>query len=144
MMIVKSVADVSTDQQVHRVRRARSFRRPVLLWFTALLLFLSFVSFVAFLTFGTLMVLQNDKTMGIFALAAISAMVVTRLWAALYTRRLTCPLCMGTVLHEKTCRKHGNARRFPLLGYRTTAVLSALLCLGFTCMYCGTAFRLKK
>jgi hypothetical protein len=144
MMTVKSVAEVAPDASIQRVRRARPFKRPVLLWFTAMLLFFSFAALVAFVVFGVRMYLEGNKTMGIYALASVGLMLVTRVWAAIYSRRLCCPLCMGTVLHEKTCRKHHYAKRLPLLGYRAATVLGVLFTAGFTCMYCGTPFRLKK
>lgn len=134
----------SSQPTTQRVRRARAFRRPGLLWLTALLYTISFAALVAFIVFGARMYFEANKQMGIYSLIAIGVMVVTRIWAALNSRNLTCHLCMGTVLHEKSCHKHAGAKKLPLLSYRTTAVLSTLFGLGFTCMYCGSPYRLKK
>ena len=112
--------------------------------FAALLLVLAFFAFVGFGICGVKLLLTEDKLWGICALGCMAVFVVSRLVAAWYTHRLTCPLCHGTVLHEKRCRMHKDAKKWPLIGYRATAVLS-LLCTGlFSCMYCGTLFRLRK
>jgi amino acid transporter len=144
MTPVKSVADVVPDPHVQRVRRARSFKRPGLLWFTALLYVVAFAAFVAFVVFALRMYLEHNKAMGIYALAAIGVLVIARVWASINSRNLTCHLCMGPVLHEKTCHKHHDAKRLPIFGYRAATVLSTLFAGGFSCMYCGTPFRLKK
>ena len=144
MTTADALNNVDSSQPSQRVRRARAFRRPGLLWVTALLYTISFAALVAFIVCGVRMYLEADKQMGIYALIAIGVMAFTRIWAALNSRHLTCHLCMGTVLHEKSCHKHAGARKLPLLSHRTTAVLSTLFCLGFTCMYCGSPYRLKK
>lgn len=55
-----------------------------------------------------------------------------------------CPLCHGTPLHEKRCRKHRFANKVLFFGPKTSSVLK-ILCTGtWNCMYCGTPFRLKK
>jgi len=144
MMTAKSITEVATDPNVQRMRRARAFKRPLLLWFTALLYVLAFAAFVAFIVFGVRMYLEQNKTMGIYALAAVGVLVFARVLAAINSRHLTCHLCMGTVLHEKTRHKHQNAKRLPLFGHRAMAVLNVLFTAGFTCMYCGTPFRLRK
>lgn len=140
---MKTIAE-PLDEPMLRVRRPRSFKRPVLLWTTALLFLVSFAALVAFVVFGTLLFLNHDRQMGMYALAAFAFMVVIRVWAAINSRRLHCHLCHGTVLHEKTCRKHESARKLPILGYRSLVVLSTVFTGGFTCMYCGSLFRLKK
>ena len=141
---MKTVAEAVSDIPVQRVRRPRHFPRPGRAVFTALLLVLAFVAFVGFLVCGLKLWLTEGKEWGEYALACMAVFVIARLCAAWNTHRLTCPLCHGTVLHEKRCRKHKEARKLPLIGYRATAVLS-LLCTGlFSCMYCGTLFRLKK
>lgn len=144
MTPVKSVLDVVPDPNVQRVRRARSFKRPGLLWFTAFLYVVAFAAFVAFAVFALRMYLEQNKLMGVFALASVGVLVIARVWAAINSRRLTCHLCMGPVLQVKTCHKHHDAKRLPLFGYRAATVLSTLFAGGFTCMYCGTPFRLKK
>ena len=112
--------------------------------FAALMLVLAFVGMVGFILCGVKMWLTGGREWGEYALACMALFVFGRLTAAWHTHRLNCPLCHGTVLHEKRCRKHRDARKLPLIGHRATAVLS-LLCTGlFSCMYCGTQFRLKK
>ncbi|MDB6137515.1 MAG: hypothetical protein JWO94_587 [Verrucomicrobiaceae bacterium] len=110
----------------------------------ALLLVLAFVAMLGFILCGLKMWLTGGREWGEYALACMGTFVLARLTAAWHTHRLSCPLCHGMVLHEKRCRKHRDARKLPLIGYRATAVLS-LLCTGlFSCMYCGTLFRLRK
>jgi hypothetical protein len=108
------------------------------------MLFLSFLSFASFLIFGALMFIKADRPLGIFSLGALAVFVITRALAFFWSRQLTCPLCHGTILAERRCRKHEAARKLPLLSYRAAAVLGILFTLGFRCMYCGTAYRLWK
>lgn len=140
---MNTMADTD-EEPVQRVRRPRTFKRPVLLWFTALLFLISFMALIAFVVCGALMFLDHNRQMGLYALGAFALMVIARLAAAINSRRLHCHLCHGTVLHEKTCRKHDSVRRLPLFGYRSLVVLSTIFTGGFTCMYCGSLFRLKK
>ena len=145
MTPMKTVAEAETaDEPALRVRRPRSFRRPLLLWVTALFFFVSFAALVTFIVCGALMFLGDDRQMGIYALAAFGVMVAARLAASLNSHRLHCQLCHGTVLHEKTCRKHVSVGRVPLLGYRSLVVLGILFTGTFNCMYCGSLFKLKK
>ena len=141
---MKTVAEAVSDIPVQRVRRPRHFPRPGRAVFTALLLVLAFAAMVGFLVAGLKMWLTNDPEWGVYALVCIGVFVIARLSAAWNTHRLACPLCHGMVLHEKRCRKHRDARKIPLIGYRATAVLSLLFTGNFSCMYCGTLFRLKK
>jgi len=75
-----------------------------------------------------------------FLFGAIFVTIIRRVLEA----KITCPLCHGTVLRPQRCRKHKNARRFPLFTHRATAVIELLTKMKFTCMYCGTPFRLKR
>lgn len=141
---MKTVTEALPALPVQRVRRPRHFPRPGRAVLAALLLTLAFFGMVGFLVCGIRLWLTGERDWGLYALASLGVFVIARISAAWQTHRLHCPLCHGTVLHEKRCRKHGDARKLPLLGYRSSAVLS-LLCTGlFTCMYCGSAFRLRK
>ncbi len=143
---MKTVVETVQDLPVQRVRRPRHFPRPGQAVLAALLLVVAFFAFAGFLVCGLKMWLTQgqDRDWGIYALVCMGVFVLCRLSAAYYTHRLTCPLCHGVVLHEKRCHKHREARKLPLLGYRATAVLSLLLTGTFSCMYCGTLFRLRK
>jgi hypothetical protein len=143
-MNVKTIAEAMPAEPLHRVRRARHFHRSGYAYLVAALLFLAMVALVSFVTFGVLMALTRDRNMGLVALASCAAFVLLRLIAAWHTRKLTCGLCHGTLLHEKRCLKHERAEKWPLLGHRSTAVLRIIFTLGFTCMYCGTPYRLRK
>ncbi len=102
------------------------------------------MAMLGFILSGLKMWLTGTREWGVYALVCIGTFVFARLTAAWHTHRLTCPLCHGTVLHEKRCHKHRDAQKLPLIGYRATAVLSLLCTARFSCMYCGTLFRLKK
>jgi hypothetical protein len=146
MMQVKTIAEARAAQPpaVQRVRKPRHFSRPVAAWFTALLLSFSMVAFVAFVYFGLEMYLKGQPEIGYHALIALGTATLLRLVAAYHASKLVCNLCHGTVLREKRCLKHHEASKWPLLGYSKSAALSILFCWNFTCMYCGTAYRLKK
>ncbi len=143
-MFVKPIAEATPADSTHRVRRARHFHRAGYAFVIALMLFFALLSLIGFLASGTLMLVSGNRQMGVVALCCVAAFVLLRLAAAWHTRKLTCGLCHGTILHEKRCLKHERAEKWPLLGYRFTAVLRTILTLGFTCMYCGTTYRLRK
>jgi hypothetical protein len=127
-----------------RVRKPRSFKRPLALWFTALLFFIAFLGFVTFVVFGTWLLFSGLRLHGMIALAGMGTFIITRGLASLLARSLTCHLCHGPILKEKRCLKHADAKRLPVLGYRSLAVLSTLFTGGFRCMYCGSEFKLRK
>jgi uncharacterized protein YbaR (Trm112 family) len=94
---------------------------------------------------GVIQLLRTeDRQFGLFALVGLGTCVVARLWAFILARSLVCPLCHGTVVHEKRCQKHAAAQRLPLLSYSATVATSVIFRGSFCCMYCGTAYRLKK
>jgi hypothetical protein len=146
MIQVKTIAEAKAAHPpvVQRVRKPRHFSRPLAAWFTALLLSLSMAAFVAFAYFAAVMYLTGQPQIGYSALIALGTSLFLRLIAAYHASRLVCNLCHGTVMREKRCLKHHEASKWPLLGYSKTAALSILLCWRFTCMYCGTPYRLKK
>ena len=77
-----------------------------------------------------------DLILGLFV-----AVYVT---SSIYRGRIICPLCLGTVLKTQRCRKHRNARRALFLTHKATVFFDILTRFGFTCMYCGTRFRLRR
>ena len=141
---VKSTLEAAHETPVHRVRRARPFRRPVHLWFAALLFLCSYVALIAFVALALRMFVEGDRQQGVLALSCLAGFVAFRLMGAWKAASLSCSLCHGGVLQDKRCRKHANAKRLPFVGYRPLLVLSALFTLRFTCMYCGTLYRLKQ
>lgn len=146
-MQVKTIQEAAAAQpetQMERVRKPRHFTSGFLLWFAALLRVASIACFVTFIYWGSRMFLQEDRALGIWALTYLGGYLLTRLWSYWYTHRLHCPLCHGTVMHEKHCLKHENAKKLPPLSYATTAALQVLFTWRFSCMYCGTAYRLMK
>jgi predicted RNA-binding Zn-ribbon protein involved in translation (DUF1610 family) len=144
MLDVKSTLDAASATPLHRVRRARPFRRPVRMWFAALLFLASYAALITFMVLAARMFISGDRTQGVVALSTLGGFVALRLLAMWQATVLTCPLCHGGVLQEKRCRKHGNAKRLPFFGYRPLVVLSTVFTARFTCVYCGSPFRLKQ
>lgn len=141
---VKTTMDAALPVPVQRVRRARSFRRPTRLWVASALFVLAYIAMVAFVLLGARMAVQGDRSLGYGALGCLGAFVLLRACAAWYAAGLTCNLCHGEVLRSRRCTKHALAKKFPLLTYRMTVVLQTVFTLRFTCMYCGSPFRLKQ
>ena len=127
-----------------RMRRARAFPRPVRLVVVALLLFAAFVGFAAFLWGLAGMLTNGTREAGVLALTGIAVLMTARISAFALSRSLVCSLCHGTVMQEKRCQKHADAFRLPPLSHRASAVASTLTTGTFRCMYCGTAYRLRK
>lgn len=86
----------------------------------------------------------DDKKWLMWALVALVAHIVFRIFRYTNGLRTHCPLCHGTPLHEKRCRKHRLANKFLFFDHRTSTVLSFLTRGHFSCMYCGTPFRLRR
>ena len=99
---------------------------------------------VVFGYFFIQLMLTRTPELGYYALASLGAFIALRFVAFVKARHLTCQLCHGTVMQANTCHKHRDAHRIPLLGYFWTAALDVVTKAGFRCMYCGTAYRLKK
>jgi hypothetical protein len=127
-----------------RQRRSRYHPRSSAVILGSLLLCLAFVCFLAFAWSAAGLLLTGDRSRGWLSLAFLAGFGLARLLAFLNNRHLACTLCHGTLLHEKRCRKHPDATRIPGLSYRAATVLKTLCTGTFSCMYCGTPFRLKK
>ena len=110
----------------------------------SLLLMLAFVSFLAFAWFAIELLITNERIKGFYSLVALAIYGMARLMAFVHNRHLFCTLCHGTLLHDKSCRKHVDAVRIPGFSHRAATVVSALCTGGFRCMYCGTPYRLRK
>jgi hypothetical protein len=79
---------------------------------------------------------------GVAVLVSMPVVSVTQ-W--IVSSRARCPLCMTTVLADKSCSKHREARR--LLGsFRLRVALSILFRNHFHCPYCGepTAMQVRE
>lgn len=127
-----------------RTRRARAFHRRGRLVLVALLLVLAFVGFIAFALGVVEMLRTQNRDWGWVALTGLGIFVLTRLVVFVLAGTLSCPLCHGTVMHEKRCHKHRDALRIGPLSYRASAVLSLLFTGTFRCIYCGTPWRLRR
>ncbi len=130
--------------ETSRTRRARGYHRPGRLLLVALLLVLALLGSLAFLCGVAAMMLTGVREWGWLALAGLGVFAVSRVAVFALAAALNCPLCHGTVMNEKRCRKHDNAFRLWPLSYRASAVISLLFTGTFRCMYCGTQWRLKR
>ena len=138
-------SDAQTESpSVQKIRKSRYHPRALAIASGASLLFFAFACFIGFVGFTALLLLTGERFHGIVALALLAGFVLCRLLAFLNNRNLQCTLCLGTLLHEKRCRKHAEASRIPGLSYRAATVIRILFTGGFKCMYCGTPFRLRK
>ena len=74
------------------------------------------------------------------------AIFFVALWAIRYihSRSVSCPLCHGKLLYGSKCHKHRDARRRGPLTYTASLFVDVLLSGRFTCMYCGTPFRMRR
>jgi len=127
-----------------RVRSARGYHRPGRLLLVAVLLLLAFCGALAFVTGVGGLVLTDEKLWGWLALAGLGLFTVSRVTVFIMAKVLTCPLCHGTVMHEKRCHKHANAFRLWPFTFRASAVIALLTTGSFRCMYCGTPWRLRR
>jgi hypothetical protein len=108
------------------------------------LLFLAFWAFAGFLWFGGQLLLTGERLYGFLALGSLAIFLLARAGAFLNNRYLTCTLCHGPLLHEKSCRKHADATRIPGLSHRAATVVRVLCTGGYRCMYCGSSYRLRR
>jgi hypothetical protein len=127
-----------------RIRSARGYHRLGRLLQVVLLLTLAFFGSLAFLIGAAGLMLTEKPLWGWLALGGLGTFTVCRVSVFVLSKTLTCPLCHGTVMHEKRCRKHANAFRIWPLSYRASAVISILFTASFRCMYCGTPWRLQR
>ena len=141
-------AAVPTALQHHdttsRVRRTRAFHRPWRIWIVSLLLLISLAALAGFIGLAIALPVTGSRALGIGSLASLAVFAAARLSAFILSRRLHCSLCHGTVMTDNRCRKHIAAARIPPLTHRATTVLTVLFTLTFSCMYCGTRYRLWK
>lgn len=126
------------------VRRSRSFHRRRRLYLSATVLVAGMLCLAAFVLSTARLVVTGDRGLGLIALGFLGGFVVLRIVGSLLTQNLRCQLCQGTVLRDRGCHKHRDAAKLPFITHRLTAALMVVLTSAFTCMYCGTSFRLKK
>lgn len=127
-----------------RVRRARAHSRPGRVLAVSVLLAISWLGLASFLGGSAALGLLSEQHYGFWALGGLCLFVLGRAGSYFLGKNLNCSLCHGPVLHEKRCHKHADAFRLAPLSYRTSTAVSVLCTAGFRCMYCGTAYRLKK
>ncbi len=85
-----------------------------------------------------------DPAYGKYLIGFAVAFVVVLALRWIQSSNVSCPLCHGRVLHGSKCHKHRDARRVGLFGYTSTLFVDIILSGKFTCMYCGTPFRMKR
>lgn len=126
-------------------RSARSFRRSGRVVLALALEFLKLVLVIGgLIALGLLFHSGGDRLYARLFFACVGLFVAVYVTSSIYRGRIICPLCLGTVLKTQRCRKHRNARRALFLTHKATVFFDILTRLGFTCMYCGTRFRLRR
>ena len=136
-----STSTLSHDLHAHR---GRLFRQPLRAYAGATLLVSAFAAFGIFAAGLLAMMTTGEPLHAYWSLAGLLTFGFCRILAFLNNRHLKCTLCHGPVLHEKRCRKHAEAARLPGLSHRAATAILLFLTTTFTCMYCGTHFRLRK
>jgi hypothetical protein len=131
-----------------KYRHARSFSRPGRLFEAMILGLFMFVTILSTpVLLGFLIFLDNEtaqRNVGIGLLACLVVMVLSRVWLYWLGRRTHCQLCSGHLFHNKGCRPHSKAAKYPGFTYVGSMILDLFLRLSFRCMYCGTSFRIFK
>lgn len=125
-------------------QKARHFPRPGLIYWLAFLRLVAAIVFLIFLFYCANLFMTRHAPYGHAALAALSAYALLRAYCFFKSRNLRCNLCHGTVLMTNSSHRHRNARKIPLIGYKWTVILDILIRRTFTCLHCGSLFRLKK
>ncbi len=125
-------------------QRARQFQRPGRLVVLLVLTVIGAVLLLSSLIVLGIMIVRRDTAYGILFLKCFGGYVGIRITTYIFALKVRCPLCHGPVFHEKRCTKHRDARKIGPLSYRLSTILDTLADGIFTCMYCGTPFRLRK
>lgn len=112
--------------------------------FVAIVLWLFSVVIMATGIVAIYLMVTKDRSFGMLFLAALGGYLLLWLIRFVMGRTLSCQLCHGPILHSKKCRKHRDARRIGPLGYSQSVLLDATVHGRYTCMYCGTPFRLLR
>ena len=122
---------------------ARHFNRPKAILLGAFLWLLQLLLICTALVMLGLM-FWVDKGFGLWFIG--TAIGVAFLWLVrfIHSRSVTCQLCHGKILHSSQCHKHVDARRHGMFSYTSSLYVDVVGSGKFTCMYCGTPFRLKK
>jgi hypothetical protein len=122
---------------------ARHYGRPgpvwvgAFLWIIQCLLVLGAMAALAM----TFVVSKDYGLLFVFIAIALGILIAIR-W--IQSRAVSCPLCHGKILHGSKCHKHRDARRRGLFTYTSSLLMDVLLSGRFTCMYCGTPFRMRR
>jgi len=145
MIAARPISEVQRAETApSQVRRGRSFQRRFKLMAGAVTLLLAFMALAAFVLIVARMFVSGDRGLGFVALGFLAGFVILRALAWCFTHNLRCQLCHGHVLRDRGCHKHRDATKLPLLSHRLSTAMMVVVSRAFTCMYCGTLFRLKK
>jgi uncharacterized membrane protein len=98
------------------------------------------VSFVEMLAVGR----DHAGDYAKFAAVFLGGWMILRVIRFIIARRVTCPLCHGHILQKKKCRMHQDSRKLGPLSHRQSMMLDVATRAKFTCMFCGTPYRLRR
>ena len=122
---------------------ARHINRPKAIILGAFLWLIQLLLIVAALAALGLM-FWVDKGYGIWFIGGAAGVGLLWLVRFIHARSVTCQLCHGKILHGSQCHKHSESRRHGMFSYTSSLYIDVVSGGKFTCMYCGTPFRLKK
>lgn len=122
---------------------ARHFKRSLVLILATFLWFVSGLLLIGLLVSFVLM-LAIDKEYAKLAAVFLGGWVVLRVIRFVIARKVSCPLCHGHLLQKKKCRMHQESRKFGPLSHRQTMMVDVATRGRFTCMFCGTPYRLRR
>ena len=136
--------ELSAKESWEATQRSRSYPKSLELLcgaFSILVLWIS--TLTAIVSLAMKFTGHQDPWTSLCALS-LAVLAISLVIALSISLTKKCPLCHGTPLHSRRCRKHRMADRWPPLTHRATTVIRILSTLTFRCMYCGTPFRLFK
>ena len=129
-------------------KHARTFNRSAQLFKAMILSLIMFVCLIAAPILAYLMITAEESSQrplfGLPLLAVIIIGIGCRFALFSVGNHTRCPLCSGQIFHNKRCLKHERAVKYPLVSYMYSMVIDMYIRRSFRCMFCGTAFRLRK
>ena len=132
-------------QPFKKTNTARPFRRSEKLIMAVLIELLKVVLFLACgAALGMVFYSGGENLYGWLFFGLLACFLGVYVVSRIYRNTVLCPLCFGTILKTQGCRKHDKAHRIFFLTYKATILVDILTGLKFTCIYCGTRFRLRK
>ena len=133
-----------SNQESPRRQSPRAFSGVLSLLVAFLWSLLGLLATISTIVALVMFFLKKDSYFAYVFIVSLVAAIVFTVIRLIVTSKIKCGLCHGTIVHAKNCRKHKYAQKWPLLSHRQTTLLQALFTGYFTCMFCGTPYRVGK